>query len=280
MQNEDITIIKARNGWFDVDLKELWKYRDLTLLLVRRNLISQYKQTVLGPIWIILNPIITSVIFTFVFGKFAGLSTDGVPQILFYLAGSIIWSLFSTSVISASNTFITNSVLMGKVYFPRLVLPISQTITSMVGFLVQFAVLMLFTAVYSFGGMKLHISWYLALIPILILQTMILSVGVGIIISSVTTKYRDLVIATTFGIQLWMYITPVVYPLSLTGGYMEKILLLNPMTPIINNFRFALFGCGQFIWFWWGVSAAVSILMLFGGIILFSKIEKTFVDTI
>ena len=272
-------IIKPKTGWFDIDLAELWRYRDLIVMFVKRNFTVQFKQTILGPLWLIINPLMTSVVFTFVFGNFAGIPTDGVPTMLFYMAGNTMWGLFASALTGTSNTFTANAGVFGKIYFPRLTAPISQVITSLVNFGIQFAMLMIFFVYFASRG-EVALSWWALLIPALLLHTVVLGLGVGIIISSVTTKYRDLAIAVGFGVQLWMYATPVVYPLSQTGSWMRTLLLINPMTSIINNFRFALLGCGQLMTGWWAVSAVITLILLALGVILFSRIEKTFMDTV
>lgn len=274
------TVIRAKNDWFSFDLREVWRYKDLVRMFVKKNFIIQYKQTILGPIWLILNPLLTTVVFTLVFGNFAGLSTEGVPAFLFYMAGNAIWSLFSTGVTGTANTFVLNSQLFGKVYFPRLTYPISQVITSLINFGIQFAMLAVFYAYYLIFGGGVRLTWYALLIPVLLLQCMCLALGVGIIISSLTIKYRDLAIAIGFGIQLWMYATPVVYPLSAVTGTARGLLLANPMTAIVNNFRFALLGTGELLRGNWAVSAAVTAALLVWGVALFSKEEKTFMDTV
>ncbi len=276
--NRYYTVIKAQKSSFD--FKEVWRYRDLILLFVQRNFKLVYKQTVLGPLWLVLNPLLTSVIFTFIFGGFAGLSTDGVPQFLFYLAGNTIWGLFNTSVINTANTFVANANIFGKIYFPRITVPISQILSAFVNFLIQFAMLIVFWCYYYFSGEDLNLSLYVLLVPVLLLQAILLALGVGVIVSSLTTKYRDLSIAVGFGMQLWMYASPVVYPLSETGGIMRQILLLNPMTPIIHNFKFALFGSDEIMTGYWLLSVLVTAILLLVGLNLFNRVEKNFIDTV
>ncbi len=274
------TVIKGGKSSFNLNLKELFQYRDLISLFVKRNFILIYKQTILGPLWLIINPLFTSVIFTFVFGNFAGISTDGVPQFLFYLSGNTIWGLFNAAVLGTSNTFVSNSSIFGKIYFPRLTVPISQTITALVNFLIQFAMFILFWIYYYFAEGGLSVSLNLLLVPVLLLQACLLALGVGIVASSLTTKYRDLTLAVGFGMQLWMYVTPIVYPLSATGGLMKTILLLNPVTPIVHNFRYAVLNVGELLIMPWILSMIVTIVTLCIGIIMFNKIEKTFMDTV
>lgn len=280
MDDKYTTVIRPQTGWNDVNLKELWRYRDLIVLYVKRNFKLTYKQTVLGPLWLILNPLLTSVIFTFIFGQFAGISTDGVPQFLFYMAGNTIWGLFNSGVTGTANTFTANAAVFGKIYFPRLTVPISQVITALLNFGIQFVMILVFYLYFVLTGFSPEISVGVILIIPLLVQCIVLALAVGIIVSSLTTKYRDLAIAVTFGMQLWMYVTPVVYPLSSTGGWMYKILLLNPMTPIVHNFRALLLGTGEILIAPWVLSMAVTAVLMAVGVVLFSRIEKTFMDTV
>ena len=280
MENQKEIIIRPPHGWFDFDIKELWEYRDLVKEFVVRNFKLIYKQTVLGPAWLVLNPIITSVIFTFVFGQFAGISTDGVPQFLFYMAGNTLWSLFSTSITNNSNLFFANKQVFGKIYFPRLATPLSQSISCLINFLIQFAALMVFFVFYMFTGSPLKFSLRMLIIPVILVQTTLLALGVSLIFSALTAKYRDFTFIVTLGMQLWMYVSPVVYPMSLTGGWMYRILLLNPMTPILNNFKWAFLGSGSFMLWSWLLSFVLTAVCLVAGIAVFGKVEKTFVDTV
>lgn len=280
MDNKYTTIIRSQNKMSDINLKELWRYKDLIGLYVKRNFKLTYKQTVLGPLWLILTPLLTSVVFTFIFGQLSGISTDGVPQFLFYMAGNTMWGLFNSGVTGTASTFTANAAVFGKIYFPRLTVPVSQVITALVNFGIQFAMLMCFFAYYYFTGASIKLSVNFLLIPLLLLQTICLALGVGIIVSSLTTKYRDLAIAIGFGMQLWMYVTPVVYPLSTTSGLMYNILILNPVTPIIHNFKYALLGTGGLLVMPWILSVVVTVLILFIGIVMFNKVEKTFMDTV
>ena len=280
MENQKEIIIRPPHGWFDFDIKELWEYRDLVKEFVVRNFKLIYKQTVLGPAWLVLNPIITSVIFTFVFGQFAGISTDGVPQFLFYMAGNTLWSLFSTSITNNSNLFFANKQVFGKIYFPRLATPLSQSISCLINFFIQFAALMVFFVFYMFTGSPLKFSLRMLIIPVILVQTTLLALGVSLIFSALTAKYRDFTFIVTLGMQLWMYVSPVVYPMSLTGGWMYKILLINPMTPILNNFKWAFLGSGSFMLWSWLLSFVLTAVCLVAGIAVFGKVEKTFVDTV
>lgn len=278
-------MIKPVSGWFDLHLKEVLQYKDLIFLLVKRNFISQYKQTVLGPAWAVIQPLLTTVVFTFIFGNVAGLARCGaVPPFLFYMSGNIAWGYFAGCLTGTANTFIGNSGIMGKVYFPRLVMPISTVLTQFISFFIQFILFIIIYIIYSFvPEYHMEISPAVLLFPVLIFQMAMLGLGFGVIVSALTTKYRDLAMLVTFGMQLWMYLTPVTYSLSLfDGSILQRIILLNPMTSVIETFRYILLGgeAGSLDWFYFGISWASTITVLFIGIILFSKVEKTFMDTI
>ena len=274
-------IISSKRKWFDFNFKELFRYRDLIFMFVKRTFVSQYKQTVLGPIWAIVQPLLTTIVFTIIFGGIAQLPTDGIPSFIFYLCGNIVWTFFSTSLISISNTFISNAPILGKVYFPRLVMPISTVLSQIISFLIQF-IFLLIVLLYSYinGTLSININFSVFLIPILLIQMTLLSLGCGIIISSLTTKYRDLAILVTFGVQLWMYDTPVVYPASQIDGTLKTLMMLNPVSPIIEFFRYAFLGSGSIPWNFLGISIATTVVVLFIGVILFSRVEKTFMDTV
>ena len=280
MDNQKEIIIRPPQGWFDFDIKELWEYRDLVKEFVVRNFKLIYKQTILGPAWLVFNPIITSVIFTFVFGQFAGISTDGVPQFLFYMAGNTLWSLFSTAVTNNSNLFFANKQVFGKIYFPRLATPLAQSISCLINFMIQFAALLVFFVFYMLTGSPIRFSINMLIIPVILIQTTLLALGISLIFSALTSKYRDFTFIVSLGMSLWMYISPVVYPMSLTGGWMYKILLLNPMTPILNNFKWAFLGSGEFMLWSWLLSFVVTAVFLVAGVAIFGKVEKTFVDTV
>lgn len=271
--------IRPHTGWFDVDLMGIWRYRDLVALFVRRNFVLTFKQTILGPAWLFINPLLSSVVYTVIFGRLAGLSSDGVPQYLFYLAGTSLWGLFSSTLTGNSNTFLSNSAVFGKVYFPRLVAPVSLSITYILRFLIQFGMLLLFYVYFLYKGEVTLTPWVL-LLPVLILQCALLGMGAGLIVSALTTRYRDLSIAVGFGIQLWMYASPVVYPLSSTAARIKWVLLFNPMTAILENFRFALFGSGALLRGDWILSWCMTLGILLVGVLLFNRMEKTFADTI
>lgn len=279
-ESQKKTVIKPKTGWFEIDIKELVRYRYLVFMFVKRNFSVQYKQTILGPLWFIINPLLTTGMFTFVFGKVAGIPTDGVPQFLFYMSGNTFWSFFATCLTSTSSTFTNNAGLFGKIYFPRLTVPVSTVIFSGISFLIQLGMLICFTIYYAFSGAEISVHRELLLLPVWMIQIALLGLGVGILISSLTTKYRDFTILVSFGVQLWMYVTPVVYPVSSLSGRRRFILLLNPVAPIINNFRYALLGCGTMEWGYWLVSLAITTAVLAFGIIIFSRVEKDFMDTV
>lgn len=277
---EYTTHIKAKTGWFDIDFKELYHYKDLIWLFFKRNYTTRYKQTILGPLWLIFNPLVTVTLYAFVFGGLAGLSTEGVPNFVFYLCSNSLWSFFAACLRETSNTFTANAGIMGKVYFPRLVMPISAVLTGMLDLIIQFGLLIVIMIGYSISGTHFNLGPKLLMIPILIIQTGILGLGFGIIIAALTTKYRDLVILVGFGVQLWMYATPVVYTAELIPQKYMKIYMLNPMSPIMECWRNVVIGSGNFYWGYWWISWGVTILVLAIGVILFSKIEKTFMDTV
>lgn len=272
--------IKPKTGWFDVNLREVVDYRDLVVMFVKRNFSSQYKQTILGPLWFIINPILTTIMFTVVFGGIAKISTDGVPQFAFYMAGNAIWSYFALCITSTSNTFTANASIFGKVYFPRLTTPIATVIFSGISLLVQLALLAIIIAYYYIMGENVHPNISLLWLPVWIAQLACLGLGFGIIISSLTTKYRDLTILVSFGVQLWMYLSPVVYPTSSLSGTYKILVMLNPVSPVLSNFRYACLGCGQIEYGYWIISLITTLIILALGTILFSKVEKTFMDTV
>ena len=285
-QQQWTTIIKPRTGWFDIDLKELWQYRDLVVMFVKRSFATLYKQTILGPAWILINPLLTTVIFTVVFGGIAGLAESGVPSFLFYMAGNAIWSFFASCITGTANTFVTNAGLFGKVYFPRLTMPISQVVISFINLIIQMVMFFVFWVWFYFFGQEYGTVqmnlWVLAL-PAVLLVVMVMGLGVGIIVSSLTTKYRDLAIVVSFGVQLWMYATPVVYSMSEIAAGSPRLLVLmrlNPMTEPVQVFRYALLGCGEVSPAWLLYSAAVALVTLAAGVVLFSRVEKTFMDTV
>lgn len=272
--------IKPKTGWFDINFKELWQYRDLIMMFVKRDFVAFYKQTILGPLWFLLQPLFTTIVFVVVFGQIAKLPTNGLPQILFYLSGTVMWNYFSSCLNTTSNTFIDNAGIFGKVYFPRLVIPISVVITKMLTFGIQFILFLAILLFFLIRGVGVEPNIWILATPILLLQMACLGLGFGIIVSSMTTKYRDLSLLVTFGVQLWMYATPVVYPMSMVSGKLAILLIMNPMTAVIEIFRYAFLG-GALIPLWqWGVSIVITLAVLAIGIILFSKVEKNFMDTV
>lgn len=284
MEKKWTAVIKPKKKVFDLNLKETFKYRDLIWLFVTRDFKTRYKQTILGPLWFVIQPLMASVIHTLVFGNIAGLSTDGVPQFLFYLAGSISWGLFSGALTATSNTFVANAGVFGKVYFPRLTTPIATSITQMFNFLIQFGIFGVCALVFFFiPGENFTVTWVAALTPVLVIQLAMLGFGFGIIISSLTTKYRDLQVLVGFGVQLWMYITPVVYSSNTIGnGSLYTATMINPVSPIVELFKYGWLGAGYTdkLWLFWGISWATTIAVLFIGIVIFNKIEKNFMDTV
>ena len=281
MSSQHHTHITSRHRVFDLNLREVWKYRDLILLFTKRSFVITYKQTILGPAWIFLNPLISSLVYAFVFGGIAGISTDGIPQMLFYLCSNAIWIYFSSGLTKNATVFTANSNVFGKVYFPRLTMPIANVLESVIQFGVQMILVLLFMAFYLVRGAVAPNWWAWLLIPVVLLHLGLLSLGCGIIISSLTTKYRDLSIVVTFGIQLWMYATPIVYPMSqLSGGFMETVLKINPVTAPVELFRYAVLGQGTVSWPSYGLSWAITLIVVFVGIMIFNHVEKTFMDTV
>ncbi len=281
MQPTEITVIKPQSNLLDLNLKELWTYRDLIRMYVKRDIVTFYKQTILGPLWFVIQPILTTIMFMFVFGNLAGISTDGIPQPLFYFAGITLWNYFSDCLTRNSKIFIENQAVFGKVYFPRLVLPISITISNLVRFFIQFGIFLGIFVYYMFQPeYNIQPNITLLLLPVLILMTAGLSLGFGIIFSSMTTKYKDLTFLLQFGVQLWMYATPVIYPLNSFSADKQWLLALNPMTSIIEMFKYAFVGQGVFSWMYLAYSFAFMVILLFVGIVVFNKVEKGFMDTV
>lgn len=274
------TVIEPKNKLLDLKLKEVWDYRDLVMLFVRRTFVAQYKQTILGPAWAIIQPLFTTVIFTFVFGNLAGLAPSGVPTFIFYLCGSIAWTYFSGCLTATSTTFTANASIMGKVYFPRLVMPISTVISQLIAFGIQAIFFVAFLIYYYVIGADVHPNVYMLLTPVLILQLALLGLGFGIIISALTTKYRDLAMVVGFGTQIWMYLTPVAYDIGIIPERLMDIYMLNPVTPVICMLRYAFLGIGELQLEYYTMSWVVTIFVVFVGIIMFNRVEKTFMDTV
>ena len=275
------THITSKRRWFELNLKEVWQYRDLIVLFTKRNFTVRYKQTILGPAWLFITPIISSLIYTFIFGGIAGIGTEGVPQLLFYMSSNAIWTYFSSCVTKNASTFTSNAGVFGKVYFPRLTTPISNMLTSGIEFGIQMLIVLAFLIYYLIlGAVQPHwLDWLL--IPVVLLHLGVMGLGFGIIISSLTTKYRDLSILVGFGVQLWMYITPVVYPLSQAKeGIFRTLLLVNPVTAPVEVFRHALLGQGTIVPWALGWSWAFTLIVTIFGIMIFNRVEKTFMDTV
>ena len=280
-QNEEYTVIKPMSSLLQLNLKDVWRYRDLMMMYVKRNIVTVYKQTILGPLWLIVQPVLTTIMFMFVFGNLAGLSTDGIPGALFYFSGIILWNYFSQCLTGTSGVFINNQGVFGKVYCPRLVVPMATTISNLIQFCIQFCVFLVIY-IYYYVTMEVPITpnVYAFLLPVLVLLCAGLSLGFGIVFSSLTTKYRDLVFLLQFGVQLWMYATPVIYPLNSIPVDKQWIFQLNPMTSIIETFKYGALGVGVFSWGALLYSAIFMVVLLFVGIIIFNRIEKSFMDTV
>lgn len=274
-------IIRPQEKLWKINLKEIWDYRDLIELFVKRNIVVQYKQTILGPLWYLIQPVLTVIMNMVVFGGIAHMSTDGIPQALFYMAGNVCWFYFSDCLNQTSNTFVANQGMFGKVYFPRMVVPISTVMSNLLRFGIQ---LLLFVAIWIYffaSGSDIHLTWTILLVPILVVMLAGLGLGFGILISSMTTKYRDLTILFTFVVQLWMYATPIVYPISMvTNETLHTIIMLNPMTSIIEAFKYATLGQGYFSWGALGYSFAFMCILMLWGIIIFNKVQRSFMDTV
>ena len=273
-------IIRPQRDWWDLHLDELWRYRDLIQLLVWRDFVAYYKQTILGPLWYIIQPVLTTVVFTVIFGNIAKLSTDGLPPFLFYMAGNTVWSYFSACLVSTSTTFTANAGIFGKVYFPRLSMPVSVVISNLISFGIRLAIFLLFLIYFMLTGADLHPNWWMLSLPLLALIMALMGLGFGIIISSLTTKYRDLQQLVGFGVQLLMYATPVIYPLSTLQGGWRWLILANPMTPIVEVFRLAFLGVSAIDPAWLLYSAAFTALVFLAGALIFNHVETTFMDTV
>lgn len=275
------THISSKHRMLDLNLKEVWKYRDLIILFTKRNFVVKYKQTILGPAWIFLNPLFSSIIYAFVFGGIAGIGTDGVPSMLFYLCSNAIWLFFSTCMVSNARTFTENAGVFGKVYFPRLTTPISNMLSAVIQFAVQMILVSIFLVYYLVRG-EVYPNWgALLAVPLALVHLGMLGMGCGIIVSSLTTKYRDLAVLIDFAVQLWMYATPIVYPMSeLDIGWMRTILIINPVTAPVEVFRYAVLGQGSIMPGALALSGVITIVVLLGGIMIFNKVERTFMDTV
>ncbi len=274
------TVIKPKNKLFDIDFKELWEYRDLFSMFVKRDIITQYKQTILGPAWFFIQPAITTIMYMIVFGGIAGIPTDGLPQPMFYLAGIVCWQYFADCLNKTSSTFTTNQAIFGKVYFPRLIVPLSTVASNLVRMGIQFLMFLAVYIYYILTGVEVAPNIYIVLLPVLILMLAGLSLGFGIIISSLTTKYRDLTILFTFIVQLWMYATPIIYPLSSMSAKRQWIMALNPVTSIVETFKYGTMGVGTFSWLQLGYSFGFMVVLMAIGIVIFNKVQRSFMDTV
>jgi lipopolysaccharide transport system permease protein len=273
-------VIEPQSSLLQLNLKDVWRYRDLLWLLVKRDFVSFYKQTILGPLWFFIQPLFTTIIFTFIFGNLAGLSTDGLPQPLFYMAGITAWNYFADCLTKTSTVFRDNANIFGKVYFPRLIMPLSIVVSNLVRFGVQMLLFFMMIGYYAYTGADFHLNAYVLLFPILVLMMALLGLGLGLIITALTTKYRDLAFLITFGVQLMMYATTVIYPLSAAPAAYKWVIELNPMTGIIEAFRYGFLGEGSLTFQTLGYSIAFTLIALVLGVIIFNKTEKTFVDTV
>jgi len=279
-QNEWDLIIRPQHAWWNLHLDELWRYRDLIRLFVWRDFVAAYKQTILGPLWYVIPPIVSSVVFTVIFGNIAHLPTDGLPAFLFYMAGNTVWGYFSGCREHLQHTFTANAGIFGKVYFPRLSIPVSVVISNLISFAIRFVLLLLFVAYFMLAGADIHPNWWILSLPLLLLIMALMGLGFGIIISSLTTKYRDLQQLVGFGVQLLMYATPVIYPLSTIQGGWRWLILANPMTPIVEVFRLAFLGVSAIEPAYLLYSAAFTVVVFLAGALIFNHVETTFMDTV
>lgn len=282
-QEEWTIVIQPKTSLFSLDLRELWQYRDLLVMYIKRDIVTFYKQTILGPLWFVIQPLFTTLMFMFVFGGIAGISTDGLPQPLFYMAGLLCWNYFSECLNRCSDTFNANQNVFGKVYFPRLIVPLSIVVSSLVKMGIQFGLFLAIYLYYVAGGYPLEVNAHALLLPLLVLMLAGLGLGFGLLISSLTTKYRDLRFLITFGVQLWMYATPVIYPLSVMQQNHQQymwLIVANPLTSIIETFKFGFLGEGTFSWWYLGYSFLFTIVMMLWGMITFNKVQRSFMDVI
>ena len=272
--------IKPRRRWFDINLRALWRYRDLYRMYVRRDIVTEYKQTILGPLWYLIQPLFTTVMYMFVFGGLAGISTDGAPQPLFYMSGIMLWNYFSNCFTRSSNVFTANAGVFGKVWFPRLVVPLSALTSNLLKMLIQLGLFVVMYIGYLIAGTSLHVNWAILLFPFLVLLLALHAMSWGLVISSLTTKYHDLRYLVTFGMQLFMYATPIIYPLSLAPGKYRFLLELNPLTPIFEAFKYSCLSCGSLSWGGLLYSTLFMLTTLFLSVIVFTRVERNFMDTV
>ncbi|MEZ5582535.1 MAG: ABC transporter permease [Candidatus Competibacteraceae bacterium] len=273
-------VIEPHGHLFDLKLRELWRYRDLILLFVHRDFVAQYKQTILGPAWHFIQPLFTTVIFTIVFGNIAKISTEGTPPFLFYMAGTVIWGYFSTVLTKTSNTFVGNAGIFGKVYFPRLAVPVATLISSLIGFAIQFFFFLCFLIYFAWAGAQVQLNSWILATPLLLLMMAAFGLGCGVIVSALTTRYRDLAVVVGFGVQLWMYLSPIIYPVSSLPEPYRSWAMLNPIAPIVELFRYAYLGAGTASIGFLGYGFVVITVILVVGVMLFNKVERTFMDTV
>lgn len=281
-QSENWTeVIKPKSNIFDLRLNELWRYRDLVVMFVRRDFVANYKQTILGPLWFFLQPLLTTLMFVVVFGRIAGLAPGGVPMMAFYMAGVTVWNYFAENLNRTASVFRDNAGIFGKVYFPRLTMPVAIVISNLVRFAIQFFLFLLIWGYFCFIKGEINPNWWaISLTPVLLVIMGLLALGLGMIITAMTTKYRDLVFLLTFGVQLLMYATPVIYPLSKLPAKYEWFIRANPMSPILETFRFAFLGAGEFSWGYLLYSVGITIAILSVGVVVFNRVEKNFTDTV
>lgn len=280
-----MTVIHSDSEVGKINFKEVFKYNDLIFLFVRRTFVANYKQTVLGPAWAVIQPFLTTVVYTLFFGSVAGLGSDSVPNFIFYLAGTILWSYFSTCMTHCATTFTTNANIFGKVYFPRIIMPISTIFSQLIAFAIQYVFLIGFVIYFVCIHSGVEPNLFILMTPVILLQMGLLGLAVGVIVASVTTKYRDLTMLIGFGTQLWSYASPVAYDMFsrdiiMAGGLFYKLYMLNPVTPSLNLFRYAYLGIGSMDWFYYGISWAVTVVLLVIAFVLFGRIERTFMDTV
>lgn len=273
-------VIRPMRGWTEIRLTELWRYRDLVMLFVRREFVVFYKQTVLGPLWFLLQPFLATLMFTVIFGKIAGIPTDGSPQVLFYMGGIVVWNYFSDCLTKTSDIFVSNAGIFGKVYFPRLVLPIAAIVANLMTFATQFLLFVAFLIYFYIAGADVRPGLYILLTPLLLVQMAVLGLGLGVFISSLTVKYRDLRYVMGFGLQLWMYATPVVYPMSLIPRKWQWVFALNPMSAVVETSRYLFIGTGEIRPVNIGLSLVATVTVFIAGLMLFSRVEKTSMDAV
>lgn len=272
--------IKPRTGWFDINLSELWQYRDLLVLFVKRDFVTVYKQTILGPLWYIIQPLFTTIVFTIIFGKVAKIPTDSIPPFLFYMSGNVVWAYFASCLTGTSDTFNRNAGIFGKVYFPRLIMPISVVIVNLLQFAIQFTLFLGFYFYFMHKGAPIDPKVWIVALPVILIQMGLLGLGMGILLSSMTTKYKDLRFAMAFLVQIWMYSTPIVYPISQVPEWLLPWYVLNPMAAVVESFRYAFLGTSAVQWSYVVISWIMTLTALILGIFLFTKVERTFMDTV